>query len=43
MGHFVLNIRFSVIKFNVEFVAEVETSHSFTLKVRFYVAVHQIS
>ena len=37
-----INVRDFVVKFSVEFAAEVETSHSSILKVRFYVAVHHI-
>ena len=41
IGHFVLNIRFFVVNPSSEFATEVETS-GFTLKMSFYVAVHQI-
>ena len=42
IGHFVLNIRFFVVNFSLEFAAEVETSYGFILKVSFYEKCHQI-
>ena len=42
IGHFVLNIRFFVVNFSLEFAPEVETSYGFILNVSFYEKCHQI-